>query len=196
MHVVDHYLLPVCQRHLIATEALGGQQVVVMAELSESVGPCRALSGRHVVAVLPAGHQSVALETMVLQVQEVHIMTFEPDVAAPCVKPIVILHYDSQFLVIVEILLQEHQVVVFLHQVLANAHRARAARSFGIDVEHQNLLGQSVDVQRGNAELLRLLGLPRNSHAKRHDCRENVSFKHTYHYDLFGYQIVKYCVQR
>ena len=127
---------------------------------------------------------------MVLQVQEVYLMTFETDVAAPCVKSIVILHHDRQFLVIVEILLQEHQVVVFLHQVLANAHRARAARSFGIDVEHQNLLGQSVDVQRGNAELLRLLGLPRNSHAKRHDCRENVSFKHTYHYDLFGYQIV------
>ena len=155
MDVVAEDARAVPERHLITAETLGDHLVEGMAELSEVLLPGHTGCGRHHEVVFPTSHQSVALEAVVLQMQIVDAAAFRAQVTAPLVHLVVVLQEHADDAVEIEVLLQEHQVVAFLPQVLADACRTAVTRTVRIDLEDQQLLGQSVNVERGNSKLLR-----------------------------------------
>ena len=136
VHVVHHDALASTERRIVAPETLGNKFIVRMAELAEVMRPGCADGSGHLQVVLPAAHQAVALEAMVLQVKEVNLRAIQTNGAGPLVHLVVVLKPYGEYVVVVKILLQHHQVITFLRQVLADACRARVARPVGVDIHH------------------------------------------------------------
>ena len=61
-------------------------------------------------------------------------MTHRIDIARPLVHLVVVLEKDREHIVVVEVFLQHHEVVAFLHQVLANAGGTSVAGTVSIDL--------------------------------------------------------------
>ena len=127
VHVIDHHLLSASQRQLITTKALGHHLVKRMTELAEVGRPGRAAGRGQYDAFLPSAHQTVTLKAVILQMQEVYLVTVYTHVATPRVQLIVVLQGDCQLLMIVEVLLHKHHVVASLLEVAANSDAATAA---------------------------------------------------------------------
>ena len=148
MHVVYNDRRAVVEGQLIAAETLRHQHVVGMAELAEALLPGHALALAQRDAVLPAGAKPVALKLLVLRVQQVnllagHIKAYGP---RPLVELVAVFKHYRQLVVIVEVFLKEHQVIAALSQIFTYAHRTGTARTLGIDIKHQDFLGQAVHI--------------------------------------------------
>jgi hypothetical protein len=131
-----------------------------MAELTEMVVPRSTGYCRHLDALLPAGSQPVALELVVLSMQQVYLMypVQHAYVTTPGVKLVVIFQKGSEFVMIVKIFLKKHKVIVLLEKILANADCTCAAWTIRFYIENKDFLWQAVNVQCADAKPFSLLG--------------------------------------
>ena len=105
MHVIDHDTVAAPERHLVTAEALDNHLIEGMAELTEILLPGRTASRRNREIILPSGHQSVALEPVVLQMQVVDGTSHNIHVTRPLVHLVIVLQEHREHIVIIEVLL-------------------------------------------------------------------------------------------